>query len=417
MSRGNVLLIVSGSIACHKACDVVSMLTGQGWSVRVVATASALRFVGVPALEGLSGQRVATDLFGEGAALDHISLTRWADVVLVCPATASLINRLAAGIADDLAGSLFLAHDRSKPWLLAPAMNPQMWSHPATEAAVAKLKAWGARFIAPASGRTACGESGEGRMAEPGDVVREVSRALARPARRLRVLVTSGATSEPVDAVRVITNLSTGATGARIAAQFHERGHEVVLLRAEGAVAVPAVVEVTFRSFDDLDRRLRDQLGAVRFDAVIHVAAVSDFGVYSVFSDGRPVDRSTKLGSGSALSVRLKPHPKLLDGLKAISLNKDVLVAAFKLTSGADEEEAQAAALALLSQGADIVVQNDLARKAPGDGPFPSVIHSADAAPVACATRAELAERLADCVLRAAQAAPKPHATIHAALP
>jgi phosphopantothenoylcysteine decarboxylase/phosphopantothenate--cysteine ligase len=415
MSRGNILLVVSGSVACHKACEVLSALASGGCSVRVVATASALRFVGTAALEGLSGKPVATDLFEPGAALDHIALDRWADAVLVCPATASLINRMAAGIADDLAGCLFLAHDRAKPWLVAPAMNPAMWSHPATREAVSRLEGWGVRFLSPGSGRTACGEVGEGRMAEPGDIVREVRRALSRPARPLRVLVTSGGTSEPIDAVRVVTNLSTGATGARIAGHFHECGHDVLLLRAEGAPAAPPVREATFRTYSDLDARLRDHLGSEPFDAVIHAAAVSDFGVEEVLTGSAAADRHGKIPSGGALTVRLRPYGKLLDGLKGISLNKEVVVAAFKLTSGAGAAEAQAAAVGLLSHGADIVVQNDLSQNSPG-GPFPAVIHSAGLPPVACATRAELAERLEESVSRAA-AARGPKTLTHAPLP
>src|SRR3978361_932872 len=136
MSGSNILFIVTGSIAGFKACEAISQLVQRGHRVRTVATKAALQFVGPATLEGLTGSPVLTDLFAPGAALEHINLTRWADAVIVCPATANTINRFAGGLCDDLAGSLFLAHDRSKPFLIAPAMNPAMWSHPATEAAV-----------------------------------------------------------------------------------------------------------------------------------------------------------------------------------------------------------------------------------------------------------------------------------------
>ena len=214
MSGSNLLFIITGSIAGYKACEVVSRLVQRGHRVRCVATASALKFVGPATLEGLTGSPVLSDLFESSRALDHITLTRWADAVVVCPVTANTINRLAAGLADDLPGALFLAHDRSKPWLVAPAMNPAMWAHPATMAAVGKLRSWGVRFVPVGEGRTACGETGEGRLAEPDVIVAAVEAALARPARKLRVLVTAGGTAEPVDGVRVLTNTSTGATGA-----------------------------------------------------------------------------------------------------------------------------------------------------------------------------------------------------------
>src|SRR5882724_8136646 len=174
MSGSNLLFILTGSIAGYKACEAISQLVQRGHRVRTVTTEAARRFIGEATLEGLTGQRVATGLFSPGAALEHIELTRWDAVVLVCPATANTINRLAAGLADDLPGALFLAHDRKKPWLVAPAMNPAMWAHPATEAAVEKLRGWGVRFLPVGEGRTACGETGEGRLAEPADIVAAV---------------------------------------------------------------------------------------------------------------------------------------------------------------------------------------------------------------------------------------------------
>ncbi len=134
MSRSNILFVLSGSIACYKACDAISRLVQRGHRVRTVATPAALRFVGASTLEGLTGEKVATDVFEPGAALDHIALARWADLAIVCPATANTLNRMAAGLADDLAGALLLAFERNKPLLVAPAMNPLMWSHPATVA-------------------------------------------------------------------------------------------------------------------------------------------------------------------------------------------------------------------------------------------------------------------------------------------
>jgi phosphopantothenoylcysteine decarboxylase / phosphopantothenate---cysteine ligase len=393
MSGSNIVFVLTGSIAGYKACDAVSRLVQRGHRVRAVATESALRFVGVATLEGLTGERVLTDLFQPGAALEHIRLTQWADLVVVCPATANSLNRFAAGLADDLAGALFLAHDRSKPFLIAPAMNPAMWRHPATAESVARLGRWGVRFIPVGEGRTACGDVGDGRLAEPEDIVAAVEAALARPARRLRVLVTSGGTAEPVDAVRVLTNTSTGRTGSLIADHLARSGHEVLLLRARGSEpALSAAREETFGSFSDLDSALGRILGGERFDAVVHAAAVSDFSVEEVVVDGAALGRGGKLDSGVAPVLRMRTNPKLVDSLKARSLNPSIRVVAFKLTDGGDPAGAVEALLG--HSGADAVVHNDLRDRAGADE-FPCAIYLSDGGhPERCATRPDLAASL-----------------------
>jgi phosphopantothenoylcysteine decarboxylase/phosphopantothenate--cysteine ligase len=398
MSGSNLLFVLSGSIACYKACDAISRLVQRGHRVRVVATESALRFVGVATLEGLTGVPVATDLFAPGAALDHLELGRWADLTIVCPATAHTLNRVAAGLGDDLAGTLLLAHDWQKPLLFVPAMNPAMWSHPATVAAVRRLRDWGARFVAVGTGRTACGELGEGRLAEPAEIVVAIEAALARPIRRLRVLVTGGGTIEPLDGVRVLANLSTGATAARLASQLVRGGHEVTLLRARSAVGVEAgVSQEMFETFTELDAALTRLLGTEEFDTVIHAAAVSDFALDAVLVDGTEQPRGgAKLSTDSAPTLRLRCNPKLLDTLRARSRNTALRVVAFKLTRGATAAQSQAAVAALFARGdVDWVVHNDLAHRVGSTGAFPADIWSRGAtAPWTCADRAELAVTL-----------------------
>jgi phosphopantothenoylcysteine decarboxylase len=182
MSRSpNVLFLLSGSIACYKACTIISRLAQAGVTVQTVATPAALKFVGAATLEGLSGRPVFTDLWETGRALDHIELARAADLALVCPATANTLNRLAAGLADDPIGALFLAWElKQKPWWLAPAMNHRMWQHPATAGSLEKLKTWGVRVLDPIDGPHACGEGGPGRLAEPEQIATEVLAALAK---------------------------------------------------------------------------------------------------------------------------------------------------------------------------------------------------------------------------------------------
>lgn len=398
MAESNILFVLSGSIACYKACDAISQLVQRGHHVRTVATEAALRFVGPATLEGLTGQKVATDLFEAGAALDHIALSRWADVTIVCPATAHTLNRAAAGLGDDLAGALLLAHDWKKPLLIAPAMNPAMWSHPATRASVEKLKGWGARFVAVGQGRTACGEAGEGRLAEPEEIVAAVEAALVRPTKRLRVLVTSGGTAEPIDGVRVLTNTSTGATGALIANHLVRRGHAVTLLRAMGAVRAEAGCrEETFTTFANLDHELGRLLGEEDYDAVIHAAAVSDFSVETVeCNDVVRLPGAGKLDSDAAPVLRLRPNPKLLDTLRTRSRNDALAVVGFKLTHGADATGAREAVETLFARGtADFIVHNDLSARAANGGAFPAEIWRAgEAAATHCVDRDALAENL-----------------------
>lgn len=412
MSR--VLFILSGSIACYKACDAISQLVQRGHAVRAVATEAALKFVGVATLEGLTREKVGTDLFEAGAALDHIAWARWAEVVVVCPATANTLNRMAAGLGDDLAGALLLAHEWSKPLLVAPAMNPAMWAHPATRAAVATLREWGVRFVAPGAGRMACGEAGEGRLAEPEEIVAAVEAAVttaARPtaaARKLRVLITSGGTAEPIDGVRVITNTSTGATGALIAERFAASGHEVVLLRARAAVRPDeraGVREVEFGAFNELEATLARELGAGDFDAVVHAAAVSDFSVAAVEVAGRTLRAGEgKLASNTEPVLRLRRNPKLLDRLPEWSRRKGMRVVAFKLTQGAMAEEARAAVEGVFKGGvADFVVHNDLAARG-ADGVFPAEIWARERGIVErCAGRGALAAAVLRLVENAAK--------------
>jgi phosphopantothenoylcysteine decarboxylase/phosphopantothenate--cysteine ligase len=293
--------------------------------------------------------------------------------------------------------ALHLAHDRNKPWLIAPAMNPAMWSHPATAAAVGKLRAWGVRFLPADKGRTACGETGEGRLAEPEMIVAAIENALHRPARPLRVLVTSGGTAEPIDGVRVLTNTSTGSTGAGIATQLNLCGHEAVLLRAHQAKRPETPCrEETFETFADLEASLTRLLGTERFDAVIHAAAVGDFGVESVLVEGKahPVG-GAKLDSRFPPLLQLKENPKLLDSVRALSPTPLKLIA-FKLTRGTSIPETHEAVRSLFARGgSDWVVHNDLANRLDEAGNFPADIYQPNGSVVRhCNDRTELAVEL-----------------------
>ena len=363
-ARPHVLFQLSGSIAAYKACQVISRLTQAGCDVQTVATASALQFVGPATLEGLTGRAVASDTFASGSHMDHIHLVRWADIIVLCPATANTLNRLAAGIGDDLVGTMFLAHDFTKPYLVVPAMNASMYEHPATTASLAQLRDWGIEILEPDAGSLACGEIGPGRLADPDVILAEILQRLRTPAASgRRFLVTAGGTKAPIDGVRAITNTSTGATGAAIAEHLARRGHDVTLLHARDAV-VPAADSITrqeFSTFADLDALLRDTLAGGGFDAVIHLAAVSDYDVDHVVVDGesRPADATGKLDSGGSMEVHLRKNPKLLPEIKAFAGDDDLVVVGFKLTNGASAEE-RAAAIKSVAAGTELVVHNDV---------------------------------------------------------
>lgn len=180
MSRSKILFSLTGSIACYKACQIVSRLVQDGCEVKAACTPAALRFIGPSTLEGLTHKSVYTDMFEDKTALEHVELARWADLSIICPASANTINKFAAGIADNAVTTLFLAYDLSKPCLIAPAMNQAMYRHPATRRALALLKSWKVSVLAVDTGRQACGDIGEGRLLDPDRIYAEIQRALKR---------------------------------------------------------------------------------------------------------------------------------------------------------------------------------------------------------------------------------------------
>jgi phosphopantothenoylcysteine decarboxylase / phosphopantothenate---cysteine ligase len=372
-SMPEVLFQLSGSIAAYKACHVVSRLVQAGCAVQTVATRSALEFVGPATLEGLSGRPVATDTFAPGSMMDHIHLVRRADLVVLCPATANTINRLAGGVADDLIGTMFLAFDFGVPYVVVPAMNATMYEHPATVAALARLRDWGVEFIDPSAGSLACGEIGPGRLAEPDDILADLLSRLPTISATIdrepavsghRVLITAGGTKVPIDGVRAITNTSSGRTGADLAEHFARTGHDVTLLHAADSVvpdpASGAISRRTFTTFDELAGALADLLSAGHFDAVIHLAAVSDYDVDHVVVDGASVtvDTGSKLETGDVMEIHLKRNPKLLSQLRDLG-GDDLMVVGFKLTHAASPAE-RLEAVRRISAGTDLVVHNDV---------------------------------------------------------
>lgn len=180
MKNKKILFMLSGSVACYKACETLSQLVKQGCEVKTATTKSTAQFVGNGTLEGLTGNKNFENIYENDQMMDHIHLARWADATLLCPATANIINKMGCGLADDTISTLFLAWQmKEKPFLIAPAMNTFMWQHPSTAENASRLAAWGCTFVGPESGNLACGEEGEGRLAETSDILAALEQALA----------------------------------------------------------------------------------------------------------------------------------------------------------------------------------------------------------------------------------------------
>ncbi|MGH2673006.1 MAG: bifunctional phosphopantothenoylcysteine decarboxylase/phosphopantothenate--cysteine ligase CoaBC, partial [Actinomycetota bacterium] len=350
-----VLLGVTGGIAAYKACILTRLLRLRGASVRVVMTRSAERFVGPATFAALSDHRVYTDVFEEPGRVLHVQLAHEADVVVVAPATANVIAKLAFGIADDLLTSTLL--EARGPLVLAPAMHTGMWENDATQSNVATLVERGARIVGPSRGSLAAGDEGIGRMSEPEEILAAVEELLAR-GRDLagrRVVVTAGPTWEPIDPVRFIGNRSTGRMGFAVAAEAFTRGAHVTLVVGPGTIEPPegpAVVPVTTAE-EMRDAVLRAAEGA---DAVVMAAAVADF---------RP---ETAAGSkikkdGGAPELRLVPTPDILAELGA-RRGERVLIG---FAAETDDVEAEGRRK-LERKGVDLLVANEVGRAGTGFG-------------------------------------------------
>ncbi|HEU4620039.1 MAG TPA: bifunctional phosphopantothenoylcysteine decarboxylase/phosphopantothenate--cysteine ligase CoaBC [Gammaproteobacteria bacterium] len=279
--RTKVLLGVTGGIAAYKSPDLVRKLTARGCEVQVVMTAAARRFVVPMTFQAVSGRRVRDDLWDEEAeaAMGHIELARWADRVLVAPATAHFIGALAGGLAGDLLTTVCIA--TSSPVWLAPAMNRQMWAHPAVQANCRLLEDRGVRLLGPGAGEQACGEHGLGRMLEPEQIADALlaaapDRARTGPLAGLKVVVTAGPTREPIDPVRYITNRSSGRMGFALAAAAREAGADVVLVTGPVALATPpGVRRVDVETAEQMYARVHEEIEGT--ELFIACAAVADY--------------------------------------------------------------------------------------------------------------------------------------------
>ena len=301
----NIVVGVTGGIAAYKAVGVIRAFVLAGHCVQVVATDSALRFVGKPTLEAISRHPVHSDLYEGVAQVRHVAIGQAADLIVVAPATANTIAKLAAGLADDLLGNTILAS--TAPLVVAPAMHTEMWQNPATVANVAVLRERGVTIVGPASGRLTGSDSGPGRMVEPDEIV--AAALVAAGPKDLggkRILVTAGGTREPLDPVRFLGNRSSGRQGVALASAAAARGAEVTLIAANLEVAAPSTVTVQ-RVGSSLELAEATMEAARSADVVIMAAAVADYRPERVADD-----KIRKEVQGDRLTIELVRNPDIL---------------------------------------------------------------------------------------------------------
>jgi len=388
-----VVVGVTGSVAIYKACELVGRMRKAGAEVQVVMTASAAKLVGPDLFRSLSGREVAAEMFGSRlGGHPHVDLARWADLVVVAPATANLLGKMAAGVADDLLSTLVLA--ARCPVLLAPAMNIAMWENPVVQRNLEKLRGLGRRVVEGESGWLACGEEGKGRMAEVDAIVEAVEAVLAERAGGLagrRVLITAGRTEEAIDEVRYVSNRSSGKTGAALAAEARRRGAEVTYVSGPTSVPDPEDVKVVrVRSAAEMKEAV---LGAfAEADVLVMAAAVADY---------RPAEvrRGKTKKTGEAMDLALVPTEDILLLVKERRRPEQVVVG-FALET---ENEVARARAKLAEKGLDLIVVNNPVAADAGFGQdrvAAAILDSgASAQGLSTMTKQDLAARLFDRVV------------------
>lgn len=351
MNGKRILLIIGGGIAAYKSCELVRVLRRRGASVRCVVTKSGQKFVTPMTLAALSEDKVYTDLFDlkDEAEMGHIQLSRQADLLVAAPATADLMAKMAAGIADDLATTLLLATD--KPVLVVPAMNVRMWDHPATRRNVATLRADGLTVLDPDEGPMACGEFGPGRLPEPEAIADAVATQLdpaAKPLAGKHALVTAGPTQEPIDPVRVIANRSSGLQGFAIAEALAKAGARVTLVAGPVSLPTPAGVNrINVETAAQMAAAVDQSLPA---DVAVMVAAVADWRV-----DAAPAKLKKEAGPPQ---LNWQKNPDILATLCA-SPQRPHLVIGFAAET---EDAADQGAAKRLRKGCDWIVANNVSQ-------------------------------------------------------
>ncbi len=362
MDPRRIVLAITGGIAAYKIPELVRVLTGAGHSCRCVLTSEAARFVSPLVLETLSQHAAGLDLFdsGDDGAIDHIAVADWAELVIVAPATANVMAKMVHGITDDLVTAVLLA--TQAPVLIAPAMNVNMWNHPATQSNIERLRERGVATIGPETGDLACGWHGEGRMSDPAVIAEVAAQILTVPSLAGQVvLVTAGGTSEPIDAVRSVTNRSSGRMGFAIATEALRRGAEVIVVAGQTALATPVGARrIDAGSALEMHEVVLRELANAT--VVIKAAAVADFRPASA---QRTKIKKEDLDPEEGLRLDLVATPDILSDVcaKVAATAGRQIVVGFAAES---HDVVPAAQRKLARKGCDFIVANDVSREDAG---------------------------------------------------
>jgi len=355
LSQKKILLIICGGISAYKSLELIRLLKKQDVKVKTILTKSAKEFITPLSVASLSQGKVYDDLFNaeNEAEMDHISLSRWADVILVVPATANTISKLSAGSSDDLASTVILASD--KDIFLTPAMNVRMWEHPSTKQNLNKLKSYGYKIIGPEIGDMACGEFGEGKMTEPNDIFKIIESYFSElnKNQKLKALVTAGPTNEYIDPVRFITNKSSGKQGYALAKSLAKRGFQTTLISGPTNLQIDSNINlIKVETADEMFKATQENLPA---DVAIFSAAVADFRIKE--------RKNEKMKKQEYLNLKLEKNIDILNYVSKHNSLRPRLVIGFAAETNNIQENAQKK---LIEKNCDWIIANDVSNNSIG---------------------------------------------------
>jgi len=350
-----ILLIICGGIAAYKSLELIRSLKKKGAKVKTILTKSATEFITPLSIVSLSQEKVYQDLFGaeNEAEMDHISLSRWSDVILVAPATANTISKLSNGSSDDLASTVILASD--KDIFLTPAMNVRMWEHPSTKENLKKLKKFGYKIIGPEIGDMACGEFGKGKMTEPNEIVKQIENYFVNlnQGKKFKALVTAGPTREYIDPVRFITNKSSGKQGFELAKSLSKKGFETTLI--SGPTNLKADKDINFIEVETTDQMFRETQNNLPADVAIFSAAVADFKIREL--------KEQKIKKEDCTNLNLENNIDILNYVSNHNSLRPKLVIGFAAETYDIEKNAKKK---LAAKNCDWIIANDVSNRTIG---------------------------------------------------
>ncbi len=355
LSNKKILLIICGGIAAYKSLEVIRLLKKKNAQIKTILTKSAKEFVTPLSVASLSQEKVYHDIFSveNESEMDHISLSRWADLILVAPATANTISKISNGLSDDLASTVILASN--KQIFLTPAMNVRMWEHPATKENLNKLKNYGYKLIGPLIGDMACGEFGEGKMSEPNDIIKEIEEYFVtlNGNKKFKALITAGPTHEYIDPVRYISNKSSGKQGYELAKSFVKKGFQTTLISGPSNLNVNQ--DINLIKVETADEMLKAVQNNLPVDVAIFCAAVSDFKVKE--------KQNRKIKKQDLIKLNLEKNLDILNYISNHNHLRPKLVIGFAAETNDIIENAQKK---LIEKNCDWIIANDVSDKSIG---------------------------------------------------